>query len=63
MHRALTSGGDLPVTLADARASLELITAIYESAVSGQRVTLPIPKDHPRYGGWQAAPGAFGRPA
>ncbi len=40
----------------------ELITAIYESAVSGQRVALPIPKDHPRYGGWQAEPGAFGRP-
>ena len=63
MHRALTGDGAWPVTLADARASLELITAIYESAVSGQRVTLPIPKDHPRYGGWQAAPGAFGRPA
>jgi predicted dehydrogenase len=60
MHRALTQRlEDLPVTIADARASLELITAIYHSAVTGERVKLPIPPDHPRYHGWAAAPGAF----
>jgi predicted dehydrogenase len=59
MHAALTGGGALPVTLADARASLELITAIYHSAVSEERVMLPLPKEHPRYHDWRAAPGAF----
>ncbi len=59
MHHALTAGGEVPVTLADARASLELITGIYHSAETGQRVTFPLAKDHPRYGGWAALPGAF----
>ena len=39
-------------TLADARASLELVTAMYASARSGEVVTLPLPTDHPLYGGW-----------
>jgi predicted dehydrogenase len=59
MHAALTNGGALPVTLDDARQSLELITAIYHSAVSGERVTLPLPASHALYGGWVQAPGAF----
>src|SRR5215470_16210088 len=58
-HRALRSGGDLPVTLADARASLELITAIYHSARTGVPVGLPLTPDHPLYGGWQ--PSALAR--
>ena len=62
LHAALTGGVDWPVTLADARASLELITAIYHSALSGERVRLPITADHPRYHGWAASPGAFGQP-
>lgn len=41
-----------PVTLADARASLELITALYASASGGVDVALPIGRDHPLYGGW-----------
>ncbi len=49
---ALASGDALPVTLADARASLELLTAIYDSARSGQPVALPIGPEHPRYSGW-----------
>jgi predicted dehydrogenase len=52
-HRALGSGEELPVTLADARASLELITAIYHSARTRAPVTLPLASDHPLYGGWQ----------
>ncbi|ADI14958.1 Gfo/Idh/MocA family protein [Truepera radiovictrix] len=50
--RALRQGSALPVTLADARASLELVTAMYDSAQTGQDVTLPIGEDHPKYGGW-----------
>ncbi|MBN9063491.1 MAG: oxidoreductase [Rhizobiales bacterium 65-9] len=55
MHEALTKGGDLPVTLADARASLELITAIYHSARTGEAVDFPIGPDHPLYRGWLPA--------
>lgn len=51
-HRALASNGELPVTLADARASLELLTAIYDSAQTARPVALPITRDHPRYSGW-----------
>jgi predicted dehydrogenase len=43
---------DPPVTLADARASIELITAIYDSARRGVDVELPLSPDHPLYGGW-----------
>ena len=49
---ALQNKTELPVTLADARASLEWITAIYYSAQSRQFVTLPIGTDHPMYSGW-----------
>jgi predicted dehydrogenase len=52
-HRALTSGAELPVTLADARASIELMTALYHAARTCQPVTLPLGPDHPLYGGWQ----------
>jgi predicted dehydrogenase len=51
-HTALTSGGALPVTLADARASLELVTALYRSAATRAPVNLPIAVDHPSYAGW-----------
>jgi predicted dehydrogenase len=43
---------ELPVTLADARASIELITAMYDSARRGVQVELPLPPDHPLYGSW-----------
>lgn len=52
-HEALQHNTELPVTLADARASLELITAIYCSAQTGQAVTLPITPDHPNYASWR----------
>jgi len=51
-HEALTTGGPLPVTLADARQSLELVTALYHSAAIGTAVSLPIGMDHPKYNGW-----------
>jgi predicted dehydrogenase len=50
---ALQNNTELPVTLDEARASLELITALYESARTGQAVSLPLSDDHPHYSGWQ----------
>jgi predicted dehydrogenase len=52
-YQALYTYTELPVTLADARAALELITAIYHSAETGQVVELPISPDHPKYAGWR----------
>lgn len=52
-HRALETGAALPVTLADARRSLELITALYHSSETGDAVQLPIPADHPKYRSWR----------
>ena len=51
-HAALTTGAVLPVTLADARSSLELATALYHSAAIGAAVALPITADHTSYDGW-----------
>jgi predicted dehydrogenase len=53
-HQALhaSRNAKLPVTLADARASLELITATYYSARTHQVVSLPLGQDHPYYTGW-----------
>lgn len=52
-HKALRRGGELPVTLADARRSLELVTALYHSSETGQPVVLPIGSDHPKYRSWR----------
>ncbi|MDJ0388849.1 Gfo/Idh/MocA family oxidoreductase [Roseomonas sp. E05] len=49
---ALDSGGPLPVTLEDARRSLELLTALYHSAETATQVSLPLPPDHPKYACW-----------
>jgi predicted dehydrogenase len=53
LHHALRTGGELPVTLVDARAAIELMTAIYHSARTGAPVRLPLDAAHPLYGGWQ----------
>jgi predicted dehydrogenase len=55
-HAALTTGGPLPVTLADAHSSLELVTALYHSVATGTAVPLPIAAEHPAYRGWHARP-------
>jgi predicted dehydrogenase len=52
LYMALTNGGTLPVTLADARRSIELLTAIYYSAHTGQSTELPLKPGHPFYNGW-----------
>jgi predicted dehydrogenase len=40
------------VTLADGRASIELVTAIYHAARTGRPVTLPLTDEHPLWHGW-----------
>lgn len=49
---ALEQDRPFTVTLDDARRSLDLITALFHSAETGDRVHLPIGQDHVRYGGW-----------
>jgi predicted dehydrogenase len=51
-HTALETCGPLPITLTEARASLELITALYHSSETGQKVDLPISNHHPKYQSW-----------
>ena len=48
---ALQDGGELPVTIDDARRSLEFIAAVYHSNESGERVELPLGRQHPKYYG------------
>jgi predicted dehydrogenase len=48
-HQALRDGTELPVTLADARAALEIIAATYYSSENNASVTLPIGPGHPKY--------------
>ena len=48
----LDGHGARAVTLADGRASLEFVSAVYASARSGARVDLPLGADHPLYRGW-----------
>ena len=45
------AGGE--VTFEDGAASIELVTAIYAAAQSGERVTLPIAQSHKLFGGWR----------
>lgn len=42
----------IDAALADARRSLELVTASYHSARTGQKVSLPITESHPFYRSW-----------
>jgi len=51
-HEAMRRDADIPVTLTDARTSLELLTALYHSADLGAPVELPIRANHPAYRGW-----------
>jgi predicted dehydrogenase len=52
---AIATGSAFPVTLQDARRSLELITALFEASEEKVVVNLPIREDHPRYNGWRRA--------
>jgi hypothetical protein len=57
-HAALAEGSAMPVTLGDARRSMELITALFHAAETGTVVDLPIGPGHPRYDGWVTRSGA-----
>jgi predicted dehydrogenase len=50
--RALEGEANSVVTLQDGRMSVELVTAAYHSARSGDSVGLPLQNDHPLYSGW-----------
>lgn len=52
LHYALMHDAQLPVTLQDARNVLEVITAAYYSAFTGEPVILPLGEAHPFYDGW-----------
>ncbi len=49
---ALEERGGREVTLQDGRRSIELVTAVYEAARTGQRVSLPLSKAAPLYESW-----------
>ncbi|KTR05513.1 oxidoreductase [Aureimonas ureilytica] len=51
-HAAIVEDGEPPVTLQDARNSLELVTAAYHSQRTGQPTPLPITASHPLYRSW-----------
>lgn len=54
-HQSLVQGHEPPVTLADARISLELVTAAYHAQRTGCAVALPIGNEHPLYKSWAPA--------
>ena len=54
-HNAICTKTPLPLTLADARHSLDFATAAYWSAKTYSPVPLPVMADHAFYHGWQNA--------
>jgi predicted dehydrogenase len=55
-YQSLARGAALPVSIADARVAVELLSAIYLSASTQRAVDLPIPLDHPYYQSWRPQP-------
>ncbi|MCK0166780.1 Gfo/Idh/MocA family oxidoreductase [Jannaschia sp. S6380] len=53
LAEALAGGRPPPVTIADARASMELVTAAYASHRDGIPHALPITPAHPLYASWR----------
>jgi predicted dehydrogenase len=56
-YDALQTNIPLPVTSADSRRALELVTAFYHSSSTHTEVELPLRPDHPLYTSW--VPAAF----
>jgi len=52
---AIINGRPLPIGAEDARASLEICTAIYSSALSGHAVSLPLDHTNNCYAGLTTA--------
>lgn len=48
-HQSFSQAKDPPVTLADARRVLEFVGAVYSSAESGERISLPLTKENSKY--------------
>jgi predicted dehydrogenase len=57
LYQHLHNGSPLTVSLADARRSLELVTAMYTSAAHGSLEELPVDLSHPRYSDWRSDSG------
>lgn len=51
LYDAVASGSELPITIADGRRAIDLVTGVYYSMHTGQVVELPIQPDHPYYNG------------
>ncbi len=56
IHEAISSGTPGPVTLQEARASLALVTAIYQSNAEGRRIDLGETVERRWYSGWAPNP-------
>ena len=54
-HDHLEGKGPLPVTSADSRRALEIVTAFYHSSETRTEVTMPIGPEHPKYRSWLPA--------
>jgi predicted dehydrogenase len=52
LHDAITTGKPPPVTLDEARQSIEVITAAYYAVFTRNAVSLPLQPSHPFYRGW-----------
>jgi predicted dehydrogenase len=52
---AITEGRAPLVSVAECRRSMEIITGLYKSAMTGERVEFPIAQDDPWYSGIPAA--------
>lgn len=55
VHATLVRDETPKVTLAEARAALELVTAIYHAAEVERTVVLPLGVDHPKHADWTPA--------
>lgn len=51
-YDTLTKGAPLPVTTADSRRALEIVTAFYHSSRAHEEVVFPIGREHPNYKSW-----------
>lgn len=54
-HDYLMGRGPLPVTSADSRRALEVVTAFYHSSETRTEVSFPLGPEHPKYHSWLPA--------
>jgi len=63
LHGALTGDAAMPVSIDDARRSIELVAAAYASSHSAMPIAFPIGRDNPFYEGWRPVAGKTTGPA